>query len=440
MSNSFRNRIVWLGLLAMPLMANRLAAQGPTPGPTPEGTTISNTATASFTDANNNTYSNVTATANVKVGFVGGIDVVAGGNVSPASPSTGNTASFSVYNTGNGGDTVVVTGVTAGSGLTADSLEYNGTWYANSGAGITALNAALATAAGTATNSYNSNVAITVAFTVASGIGGTSPTITLAAKSKRDGTKTDSAFDTANISMTSGVAVTPTNGTVNRLPGDATKTASFTVTNNGTGTDAFDLAPATDAAAVITGISITNCSPACTNSNSRVSLSAGGNATITVTYSVASTALAGTNSGNNTVKLAATSTNDNTKTATGLYTVTVQRASLKITKIAYYNSAGAPGAAIGDPVVTPGTTDRVLPGDTLWYKVTVTDTGAAAASTVSITDNLPSQLTYVSNSADTPTGGQSAWSVSYGAGTVTATLSAMAAAESRYYYYRVVVK
>src|SRR3954464_15670643 len=84
--------------------AGQLRAQSPTP----EGTVISNTATVSFTDANNNTYTNVTATVTVTVGFVAGIDVAGAASVTPASPSTGNLLTFTVQNMGNGTDHVVL--------------------------------------------------------------------------------------------------------------------------------------------------------------------------------------------------------------------------------------------------------------------------------------------------------------------------------------------
>ena len=56
----FRAAVAGLAAVAMLAFgAERASAQGPTP----EGTVITNTATASFTDANGNTYTDVTASA-----------------------------------------------------------------------------------------------------------------------------------------------------------------------------------------------------------------------------------------------------------------------------------------------------------------------------------------------------------------------------------------
>ncbi|HLG05379.1 MAG TPA: hypothetical protein VI383_04445, partial [Gemmatimonadales bacterium] len=58
---------------------------------TPEGTVITNTATVSFTDANGNSYTPVSASVNVTVAFQAGIDLTGSASVAPASPSTADT-------------------------------------------------------------------------------------------------------------------------------------------------------------------------------------------------------------------------------------------------------------------------------------------------------------------------------------------------------------
>ena len=60
-----------IAFLATLASATNLLAQTPTL----EGTTITNTATASWTDANGNTYTPVSASASVIVGFLAGPDV-----------------------------------------------------------------------------------------------------------------------------------------------------------------------------------------------------------------------------------------------------------------------------------------------------------------------------------------------------------------------------
>ena len=69
-----------IALLATVASATTLRAQTPTP----ENTVITNTATASWTDANGNTYTPVTAQASVTVGYLAAPDVTspAGGGAS----------------------------------------------------------------------------------------------------------------------------------------------------------------------------------------------------------------------------------------------------------------------------------------------------------------------------------------------------------------------
>src|SRR5213075_796617 len=76
---------------------------------TPEGTVIHNVATVSFTDANSNAYATVSASVDVTVGFVAGLDVIASAaTVGPASPSANDTLFFPVNNMGNGTDSVTI--------------------------------------------------------------------------------------------------------------------------------------------------------------------------------------------------------------------------------------------------------------------------------------------------------------------------------------------
>src|SRR5690348_18369640 len=100
----FKSTTVVMALAIMALAAPTLRAQSPTP----EGTVITNTATVSFTDANGNTYSSVSASVNVTVGFVAGVTVTGPNTATPASPSTLNTVTYTIQNIGNGTDQVQV--------------------------------------------------------------------------------------------------------------------------------------------------------------------------------------------------------------------------------------------------------------------------------------------------------------------------------------------
>jgi uncharacterized repeat protein (TIGR01451 family) len=87
--------------------------------------------------------------------------------------------------------------------------------------------------------------------------------------------------------------------------------------------------------------------------------------------------------------------------------------------------------------VINNTTDRVLPGEYIQYKITVTNTGLASASTVALSDALPAEVTWQSTAADIPAD----WTLSQVAGTVTGTLTpTLAAAGSRFIWIRVQVK
>src|SRR4051812_26490383 len=152
----------WLAVGAVALLTTLATAQSAAAQATAEGTVITNTATASYTDANGNTYTNATASVSVTVGFAAGVDVVSPASVSPASPSSGNQQDFTVNNTGNGTDQVSVNVATA-AGLTNVSYKYSGTTYAT----LALLNTALAgvnTVAG-------GSIIVSVLYDVASGKG-----------------------------------------------------------------------------------------------------------------------------------------------------------------------------------------------------------------------------------------------------------------------------
>src|SRR3981189_3022720 len=81
----------WLTVGAIMLFTSLVTAQSAGAQATPEGTVITNTASASWTDANNNTYTAVTANVSVTVGFTAGVTTTSPAIVTPTSPSTGNT-------------------------------------------------------------------------------------------------------------------------------------------------------------------------------------------------------------------------------------------------------------------------------------------------------------------------------------------------------------
>src|SRR5437764_8286414 len=161
--------------------ASTLCAQSPTP----EGTVITNTASVSFTDANGNTYSAVTASVSVTVGFVAGVDVAGAASATPASPSAANTLTFTIQNIGNGTDHVqVAENISVAGVIAVQRYTYNATNYAT----LAALNTALAGGAGLA---QNATITVQVVYDVNANKGGVLTNYTLTGTSVRDNTVAD---------------------------------------------------------------------------------------------------------------------------------------------------------------------------------------------------------------------------------------------------------
>lgn len=401
-------RVALAALLLAPLAASPALAQSPTP----ENTVITNTATASWTDANGNTYTPVNASVNVTVGFVAGLDVTSPASVTPATSSTGNELTFTITNTGNGPDSVNVS-TTAGAGVTVTGYKIGATTYAD----LAALNAALATTSVTA----GGTVQVTVVYSVGAGQAGQTIPVSLTATSRRDGGASDSSTTNVQPPTTAGVAVTPDGGTVSQLPSNGTSyTAQFTITNNGNASDNFNLAASTTNGAVLTIVSVNGTAGA---SGSLSGLGSGASQTVDVVYTIADGAAAGASAG---LQLTATSAFDGGISDAGDLTVTVIRAAVAMTKQAYLDD--------GTTLVS----GNVLPGQYIRYRITVTNNGGASAANVSVSDPLPAQVTYASTSDD---GNSSpAWALSESGGTVTGTLTSLGVSESRHFWIRVQVK
>lgn len=412
MTRTTRMRLALFGIASAVLLAAAPAARAQA---TAEGTTITNTATVSFTDANANTYGTQSASVSVKVGFKAGIDVSSAATATPSSPSTGNELNFTLLNGGNGTDTLTVA-TTAGTGITITGYKIGTTTYAT----LAALNAHLDTTG----IARNSSVVITVVYTVASGRGGQTSALSLTATSDRDADTTNTArTDTSSTNVTptvaAAVSVTPDNSAIDRVPNSATVTTyteSFTVTNNGNASDTYTLAASTDNPTMITGISITG--------GSTVTIAANGTATVSVTYSIAAATANGTTGQ---LTLSATSQNDGTKNDTGDYDIRATKAVLVIAKAAFRDNQTT--------AITNSTSDPVKPGEFIYYRITVTNNGNAEARTISVSDVLPSEVTYNSTSMDA-----AGWTLSHSSGTVTGTLTSLSAGASRFFWIRVAIK
>jgi uncharacterized repeat protein (TIGR01451 family) len=273
-------------------------------------------------------------------------------------------------------------------------------------------------------------VVVTVVYTVAPGQGGQTIPVSLTATSRRTPAAagaSDSSSTNVLPAVAAAVVVTPDGGTVDRLPsgtGPTQYTETFTVQNTGNRDDTFTLAAS--AGTILSIVSVNGTA----GSGGSIAVSAGGTATVDVIYTVSNSAAAGATES---LVLTATSTNDNTKSDPGNRVVRVIRAAISMTKQVFQDDQTT---AIGGPL----SSDRVLPGQYIQYRVTVTNTGGAAATLTGtgfgITDALPSQVTYVSTSADA-----AGWTISESGGTVSASLAGtLAAGASRFFWIRVQVK
>lgn len=406
MKTAFR-RLALAALFAAPILISGPAlAQTPTP----EGTVITNTATATWTDANGNAYTPVVASASVTVGFLPGADITAvQSSITPATPSVGLIANFTITNTGNGVDTLSIS-ASIPAGLTVTGYLFNGLTLS-----LAQLNTTLATLgipAGT-------TITIGVVYNVENGHGGSNLALSLTVTSLRNssGAGTDTAVTTVSPPLAAAVAVTPDAGSIDRLPSNSTVyTETFTITNEGNKTDTFTLL-ALDAS-FLDVISVNGTA----GSTGTITLDPGASSTFTITYLVANAAVAGTSQA---LTVTATSANSVTIQDTGTLTINVIRANLTMTKVAFRD----------DQVTAITSSMRVLPREYIQYQLTVTNTGAASATGVTIADPLPAQVTYVSAS------GGAGWTITEVNGTVTGVYGpALAPGASQVIWVRVQVK
>jgi len=387
------------------------AATGAAPAnaQTPEGTVIRNIATVSFTDANSNAYATVADTVDVTVGFVAGVDVIAAAaTVGPASPSTADTLFFQVSNIGNGTDSVTVSqSISVGGVITVTGYRVGATTYAS----LAALNAALAGSA----IAQAANVQIKVVYDVAAGTGGLSTVYTLTATSRRNNSVSDNDATSVTPNLTTSVAVTPDGAQLlQRVPSNGTNyTFTFTVTNNATGSDGFDLL-ASHPGAAITIVSVNGVA----GDSARITgVAAGASQSIAVVYSIGNVAAGSVD----TLVLKGRSVAQPATSNNGFADLTVVRPLLTIVKVAFRDNQSTPVGA--------GT---VLPGEFIQYRVTVTNGGSASASTVHVSDALPAELTFASASPDA-----AGWTLSNVGNNVSGDLSgSLAVGASRFFWVR----
>jgi uncharacterized repeat protein (TIGR01451 family) len=387
---------------------------------TPEGTTIRNIATVDYEDGDGFTYTQVADTVDITVGFLVGISTTPdGGTATPASPSTGGTLAFTIENVGNGVDTVTASEVETDVDNMMTITNYN--WNSGDYASLALLNADLDGYELTA----GATTVITITYDIAADKGGSVANYELTATSVRDGGETDPGDYDLTAGETFGVTVWEQSSTQdtlsdNLMPGTG-QTVVFRVTNTGNGTESFTLLTRQDPATMlsVTGMAGTGVSQGGDPDSARVTdLGVGAFVDVTVTFDVAELA-AGTIDSLffQALSLAQPATEDE-----GGYIVTLVRPVITILKEACDDTPTCPLA--GNPI----------PGDTIQYRVTVTNNGTADASNVVVNDVLPGEVTY-----DTYTNDGNWASINEAAGTVTATLSGTLASGggSAYFYIRV---
>ncbi len=380
---------------------------------TPEGTVIRSIATVSFTDANSNTYASVADTVDLTVGFVAGLNVTASAaTVGPASPSTNDTLFFPVANIGNGTDSVTISqNISVGGIITVTGYRVGATTFAS----LATLNASLA---GTGI-AQSASITVKVIYSVTGGTGGLSTVFTLTATSRRNTGVSDNAATTVSPNLTTAVAVTPDGAqNLQRLPSNGTNYSfSFTVTNNASGADGFDLL-ASHPKTAITIVSVNGVA----GDSTRISgLASGASQVIAVVYSIGNVA-AGTP---DTLVLKARSTTSPGTSDNGFADITVIRPLLTVVKVAFRDNQTT---LIG--------TGTVVPGEFIQYKITITNGGSAAASTVHVADALATQLTFSGTTPDA-----AGWTLSNVGNNVSGDLTGtLAAGTSRFFWVRASVK
>jgi uncharacterized repeat protein (TIGR01451 family) len=399
-------RTVALAAIAVAMVAVPARAQ------TPEGTVITNTATVNYQDANGRAYTPQTASVSVTVGFKAGLDVTGVGTVTPPSPSSGQSITFTVANIGNGTDNVQVTEAISNAAVIAvTGYQINGAGpvYAN----LTDLNTALLAQS---LPGISGSLTITVNYDVNAGQGGQTTAYTLTATSQRDGTMSDAA--TTNISPPTAfaVVVTPDGGTVQRLPSGASPyTQTYTVQNTGNVSETFDLT-ASDQGLGVTGIVTVN---GVSGTTAQVTIASGASAAIDVTYTVAEVTVGSTER----LTLTAQSHTQPATQDAGYVDIEVIRPTVTIAKQVYRS----------DQSTVIGPTDRVVPQEVIWYRVTVTNAGNQDAASVQVADTLPTQLTFELLADD----GSAGWTLSNNGNAVSATLAGtLGSGATRYFWIR----
>jgi uncharacterized repeat protein (TIGR01451 family) len=358
-------------------------------------TTVANTATVTSVETDSNNANN-SSTANTTVTPVADLRITKTDSADPVIAGGTMSYTLTVVNDGPSGATNVVVTDVLPAGLTFSSATASQGSVTNNAGTVTANLGNMANGA-TATITINVNVSPTAT-------GNLSNTATVAATETDDDTTNNSDTETTALNSQVDIVVTKTDGLTNVISGNSL-TYTILVTNNGlsqaTNVNLTDVLPAS---LTYTSHTVSQGTGTATGQNFSAALGTlapGASATVTITAAVSGTA---TGTITNTASVTSTETDTNTanNSATDDTTATPQ-IDLQITKT--------------------DTPDPVVAGNQLTYTIQVTNAGPSTATGVTVTDVLPSTLTFVSGTSTVGT-------VANNAGTVTGSIGTLASGAS----------
>jgi uncharacterized repeat protein (TIGR01451 family) len=336
--------------------------------------------------------------------------------VASAGFASGFNATYTLTVVNNGPQTAV------GPFTVTNTLPAGLTYSSGSGTGWTcgaAGQVVTCTLAGSLAKSVPTTISI-VAFITSSVATSVTNVASVAYPGNDDSDLTNNTASTTSAVTVRRVATTPDGATTSNLPSNGTTyTQTFVVANIGNVSDSYTLVASVAPAGVVSVVSVDGTA----GSNATTSpIAAAATRNVVVVYTVATGAATGATA---TLTLTATSTVTATSSNAGDLTVTVARAGITMAKALYRDDQATP---VGAGAV--GTDEYVQ------YRVTVTSTGSADATAVSVADMIPAQMTY-----DAAIGDVAGWSFATAGSTLTATLAGtLASGASRYFWIRVRVR
>lgn len=374
MKNILSKSVLLAGVAALALAAP-MQAQSPTPA----GTVITNTATASYQDFNGNSYTATSNQTSITVAYTGQFTVAKIAGPDPMlSPYTAYEATFRITNAGNGSDdfrldsVLVATGITV-AGYKIGTLSFTAAQLAQFNDALDSVTTSPTATYDIANTAGSNTVDFTIVYNVDAGLGGGTGFVRPWLTSLRDNAEKNSGshtalFDTrwvATGSSPGGVSTSeePTNG--------GTYTQVFRIANGGSQSATYNFTVSSANAAIVA---------VSTGGSGSTTVAGGGNQDVTVTFTVAK------GYDNQTVRLTFSAVNaaDASDVATATYDVTAVEPVITATKEAF--------ADAGLSVNIDG--GSIRPDSVIYYRITLANNGHAPARLAKITDVLDASVTF----------------------------------------------